>query len=161
MRKKIWCYDFDRTLCSHGFPKPGFQLTEHAQFTFWLTNNNILTCDDKPLRAAQWHVDNRNKEDVLFCLTHSISNLRDDYIRKFLIKHYKGKLELLTVASPELKITMIQALAEVYDVHLDDCYLIEDRMDTVYMACKAGINGIHISSICTQYDTSIPEGDYR
>lgn len=155
MGKKLWFYDFDRTLCSHAFPTPGEQLTEKDKFVYWLTNPKILTAEDKPLKAAQWHVDNRSKEDALFCLTHQTSNLRDEYVHNFLCTHYNNRLRLLTVASPELKITMIKAMAHVHLVQLSDCYLIEDRMNTVYMACEAGINGVHISSIYTEYEACL------
>lgn len=152
MARKLWFYDFDRTLCAHDYPKVGVKWTDMSLLLCQYRDSDILTNGDRPIRAMQWHVSMRSPEDKLFCLTHQLSNLREAYIKDFLNKHYNGSLEYIEVATPELKIVAIEAIAEALSVSLGNCYLIEDRMDTVHMACDAGINGIHISNIYVEYE---------
>ena len=152
MSLKLWFYDYDRTLCVHDYPKPGKQLSEFENICTHISCPEAFTKGDRPSFAMKWHMNKTDKEDKIFCLTHQLDNLRRDFIEKFLTYHYDREIKYLATATPELKIDMILAWANHYSVSALDCYLIDDRMDTVYNACEAGINGIHVSTVFADYE---------
>lgn len=152
----LYFFDFDRTLCSHAYPALGLKtnhgLSEDAEmFLRELTCMDTLSRGDRPSEAMKWYIKNLKGPYLLNCLTHQYSNLNNERNIKFLKDNYDCRFNYITVSKPEQKIDMIQAIAMSQDVPLKNCYLIEDRMETVHFAIESGINAIHISSIYDDY----------
>lgn len=152
-------FDFDRTLCMHSYPDNYARVRGdyYMDALYELQRQVELHKFDKPLPCMQWYAKKcHEKGDTLFCLTHEIFNLRDEYKQEFLKEHYADTpMKYITVDSPEHKIDMIRALAEVHKVSLFNCELIEDNMCTVNLAIQNGITGTHISNIVTMYENML------
>lgn len=149
----LYFFDFDRTLCAHGYPVTGEPVMSYYEECLTMfTREKELFSKDKPLKCMKWFIDTQTTEDdELFCITHEIFNLRDEYKKSFLKKHYR-EMTYFTVDTAEHKIDLILALCKARNIPPSEVYLIDDKMSTIHLACQAGINGIHVSNIYALYE---------
>lgn len=149
-------YDYDRTLVVHDYPmwyeKSNSYIEEIISIIDENKNNKIYG-NDKPLKCMQWHVDKHRKQgDKLFVLTHEIFNLRSKMKKEHISKWYGDDLKYIEVDSPEHKIDMIIAIAEHLNVNRSECVIVDDRVDTLKLAARSGIQAIHVSNVMYEFE---------
>lgn len=151
-------FDFDRTLCVHDYSSDYQSLDDYECECYAMLHEiNNIHSKDKPLKCMQWFAKEVKMCDAkLYCLTHEIFNLRDDYKSKFIKKHYsETPMEYLTVDTSSHKIDMIKAVARMHNIPCDKCMLIDDKVQTIYEATKAGIQAYHISNIMLWFEEQL------
>lgn len=159
--KYLYFFDYDRTLVAHSYPtretekdKKSNTIDELYGDLKW--KKSLRRHLDLPIPAMQDYIANKLQEPCkCFCLTHQLSNLRDDEIKHMLAEHFGNKIELLTVGKAKHKIAMILAMAKFYSVGFSDCYFVDDRTDLIYKACRAGIHGIPSTYIIAEYEHNV------
>lgn len=152
---KLAFIDYDRTLYSHMYPACG---EKHDTYYEECVRNLVYASQynrfigSKPLKCMQWFVSYlRDRGVEEYILTHEIFNLRDEWKKTTALNDY-GISKYLTVNSPEHKIDMIKAVADTNGVNYRDCLFVDDKMEIVYLACEAGIFGLHTSNIVQLYE---------
>lgn len=159
VNNKLAFFDFDRTLVAHTY-SPEFITHRDNYFMeclHMLTNLEAEYANDRPLPCMQWYAKKLFGEGYgLYVLTHEMSNLRNDLKIKELAQFYPDiPMTYLTVDSPDHKIDMMRAVAYAEGCNLSDVIFVDDLMETVSKAIRAGINGKHLSDIAVLYESQI------
>lgn len=148
-------FDFDRTLYAYPFPYVG---EVHGNYYDQCMMNLTKKAQEdrvgkgKPVACMKWLSGLLKDNQVpMYVLTHEIFNLRDEWKASVSKKEF-GIENYLTVDSPEHKVDMIKAVATVHNVPLKNCLFVDDKMDTIYLACREGIFGLHSSNIAQLYE---------
>ena len=148
-------YDYDRTLCVHNYPA-WYQANDNYEIecVTELAHQAELHENDRPLPCMQWYAMKCYRQgDKLFCLTHEIFSLRDELKKNFIARWYaQSPMKYLSTNTPEHKIDMIKAIAKIEGVPLSRCEIVDDKMETIYLATKEGIIGTHLSNIALLYE---------
>lgn len=160
VNNKLAFFDFDRTLVAHTYSKEYIKASQESymmECVYMLSGLKEEHAKDVPLPCMQWYTKKLFDDGYgLYCLTHEIFNLRDVLKQKQLKLFYsEAPMTYLTVMSPEYKIDMIKAIAMVECCDLSDIIFVDDRMDTINLALKAGINAKHLSDIAVMYETNL------
>lgn len=155
-------YDYDRTLVVHYYPMD-YQKSSNIYIEDALSILDKNKCTqiyskDKPLKCMQWHVNkHREQGDKLFVLTHERFNLRSKMKKAHISEWYGNDLEYLEVDTPEHKIDMIIAIAEHLNIDRSQCLIVDDRVDTLKLAAKSGIQAVHISNVMHEFEEFIEQ----
>lgn len=155
-------YDFDRTLCVHAYPSnnlnephPDYRRECYIQYK----EQTLFQQEDMPLEYMKWFINYIRKVSPLvkeFVLTHEIFSLRDNYKMDFAWKHYSLN-RYISTDSGKHKIDMMCAIADAEEFDRQDILFVDDKMDTIYAACEAGIRGLHISNVICMWEKHLKE----
>lgn len=155
INKKLAFFDFDRTMVAHSYSHEyGVVDNYFLECVYMLTSLDTEHINDRPLPCMQWYTRKLNDEGYgLYCLTHEIFNLRDNLKQDQIRRFYPGiPITYLTVDLPEHKIDMMKAVAATKCCNLSDVIFVDDRIDTIELATRAGINAKHLSDIVVMYE---------
>jgi phosphoglycolate phosphatase-like HAD superfamily hydrolase len=155
---RIAFFGFDRTLVSHRYSKEYTEDRSKGIFFDYLYELTALKDEhacDRPLPCMQWYAKKLQDEGYgLYCLTHATSNLVDLLKQEQLTEFYsETPMAYLTVDKPAHKIDMMRAVAAAEGCDLSDVLFVDDRMETVYDALRAGIDARHLSDVVADYET--------
>lgn len=162
---KLYFLDFDRTLCVHDYVKKAAGPSTYFEECLTVLNKERFQAEygrDVAPGYMKWYVRQllADKDNQCFVLTHEIFNLRDGYKKDFAERNYGlDRRNYLSVNSPDHKVPMMLAMAESMGLNPDDCYLIDDSVNTLYEAEREEINGIHISNVMVMYERHLAEHD--
>lgn len=153
---KLYFFDFGGTLCAHDYVRKADGDLSYEDECLCSLSQEAFREEhkgDAPLGCMLWYVREKLRERNAMCFVLSVekSNLNDAYNQDFVRRNYGG-MGYLMVNEPLYKIDMIKAVARLHDVGLELCELVDDDMDVVYAANRAGITGKHLSNIVREHD---------
>lgn len=149
---KVLFLNFDRTMCAHNYILYGE--TEYDFYKKELLEQAEMHEDDRALPCVQHLVNQARRNGTkLICLSHTLTNLRDEYNKNFIERYYDGGFTYLTVSKPEFKISMMRAYCDAYKIPYEYAGLVEDRKTTLELAAQAGFQCFHISDVVLWHET--------
>lgn len=148
---KLYFFDIDGTLSvdlfninNHMKPCVG----SYDEFMKFAVENPHTYENCKPLKCTQDFVRTIHAGgDRCFALTTDTNSFTLNAKKEMISEHYPEIEEVLFVSDDKSKITLIQQMADKYNIDVSECRLFEDTFSTIIAAQKANIRAWHITHI--------------
>lgn len=151
--------DFDGTMCVHHYIRKDMAMSYQRQCEIEL--DRALRKEehggDVPLACMQWLVKECKEAGVWpVVLTQEIFNLRDADKKQFAGTHYGIRSQdYFTVDKPEHKPDMMKAVADLWHIPYENCFLVEDSVANARAAEQAGFNGLTLGQVVYAYEKKL------
>ena len=153
---KVAIFDFDDTLAIHkdkNYLQHRKESEDKRLGYFLNAYKNVDTFYENIEECAKSEVlyklinDLRNRGVKLYCLSAMKYSFHLKAKQSFINKHYGEDIEVLTVASQELKLDGVKIIQKINDCNLNEILFIDDRKDVIELLNKNGVNGIIVDEV--------------
>lgn len=153
---KVVIFDFDDTLAIHkdkDFCKHRKE-SEDKYLGYYLNaykNSNTFYEDIEPCIKSEalynFIIELRNRKIKMYCLSGMKFSFHLKAKQAFINNHYGNDIEIISVASQELKVDGVKIIQKFENCKLEEILFIDDRQDVVNFLKKNGINSILVNDI--------------
>ncbi len=153
---KVVIFDFDDTLALHkdkDFSKHrresedkylGYYLNAYKnQKTFY---EKIEPCTKSKVLYS-FIIELRKKDIKMYCLSGMKFSFHLKAKQSFINKHYGNDIEIISVASQELKLDGVKIIQKFENCRLEEVLFVDDRQDVVELLNKNGVKSILVNDI--------------
>lgn len=143
---KLAFFDFDDTLCVHPHNKGEHDDIRYLQRCIkgdWEYRDSML-----PERMVTLTSEMSAEGTEMYCLTCGKHSLTRNIKGKFLDKWYNNIFkDVIVTSSPEMKITVMEAFADLYGIPKSEILFVDDWWYTVDLAEKAGFTVLSTAQV--------------
>ena len=153
---KVVIFDFDDTLAIHEdreFIKHHYE-SEEKRLTYYSTaylNPENFYEDIEPCFRSEvlYNFINelRNKNIKMYCLSGMKFSFNLKAKQSFINKHYGSDIEIVSVASQQMKLEGIKIIQKIVDCNLDEILFVEDLEDTISYLTDNGVRTINVNDM--------------